>query len=116
MLSCVLHSHDSEASVQCNHIPAPQKETSEKGIGTVNVDQLQPRGFNGYESISSHDEQSEVLKDLTGVSAACFGVLLGMLEGHVRTGYEDRLFFAQVFQWHEAFKDGWGSTEGAPCF
>ncbi|KAG0427178.1 hypothetical protein HPB47_025761 [Ixodes persulcatus] len=50
-----------------------------EGIGTVNVDQFQPRGFSGYESISSHDEHSEVLKDLTGVSAACFAVLLGML-------------------------------------
>lgn len=65
--------------MQCDHIVAPQKETSEKGIGTVNVDQFQPRGFSGYESISSHDEHSEVLKDLTGVSAACFAVLLGML-------------------------------------
>ncbi|CAN7982908.1 unnamed protein product [Ixodes hexagonus] len=79
VLSCVLHSHDSEASVQCSHIPAAQKETSEKGIEAVNVDQLQPREFNGYESVSSDDEHSEVLKDLTGVSAACFAVLLGML-------------------------------------
>ncbi|XP_064472587.1 uncharacterized protein LOC135387167 [Ornithodoros turicata] len=77
-LSCLLNSTYCEASVQCNHLPVPQKETRERGTETINVDQLQPRGFRGYESVMPETDGGEVLKDLTGTSAACFAVLLGL--------------------------------------
>lgn len=65
--------------MQCSQIFAPQKKTRERGTGTINVDHLHPRGFNGYESVSSEDEHGEVLKDLTGVTVVSFAVLLRML-------------------------------------
>lgn len=79
VLSCHFYSNSSEASVQCSQIFAPQKKTRERGTGTINVDHLHPRGFNGYESVSSEDEHGEVLKDLTGVTVVSFAVLLRML-------------------------------------
>ncbi|XP_064462552.1 uncharacterized protein LOC135373250 [Ornithodoros turicata] len=78
-LSCALIATVSEASVQCSSFLMSPKETCEKGIGTVNADQFQPRGFRGYDSVTSESDHAEVLKDLTGVSPTCFAVLLGLL-------------------------------------
>lgn len=79
VLSCILHLESRHASVQCSQTISPPKDTSEVGIWTINIEEVQPRGFKGYESMSPKDEDSEGLKDVSGVTAACFAVLMGLL-------------------------------------
>ncbi|KAL1480255.1 hypothetical protein MTO96_051190 [Rhipicephalus appendiculatus] len=71
-----LHQHISNS---CSHIPVPQSGSCDKSTSTVNVHEFTPKAFCGYESLSPIEENDEALKDLTGVSAACFSILLGIL-------------------------------------
>ncbi|KAL1479607.1 hypothetical protein MTO96_051720 [Rhipicephalus appendiculatus] len=71
-----LHQHISNS---CSHIPVLQSESCDKSTSTVNVHEFTPKALCGYESLSPIEENDEALKDLTGVSAACFSILLGIL-------------------------------------
>lgn len=69
---------DGNASTQCTHYDV---KTREAGTNTVNVSHIEIQGFCGFDTVASHEDKDEAMKDLTGVSFACFVIPLRTLLG-----------------------------------
>lgn len=83
ILNCTLQENGSmfETAVQCSHVPVPPKKLVTKPLEpSTRSQQLQARGFQGYESVAS--QESEALKG----SVRSFGCKLRSPADAVNTG------------------------------
>ncbi|XP_040077607.1 uncharacterized protein LOC120849456 [Ixodes scapularis] len=105
MISCVLWTGACEASNQVAYLAHERPTTADASIAAVCLQDHQPKGFYGYQSLVNHNERVDALRDLTGVTAMVFLTLLNLLskvrgERYLKLGMKSKLLLFLVKMKH----------------
>ncbi|XP_037523930.1 uncharacterized protein LOC119401307 [Rhipicephalus sanguineus] len=76
-IACTLFADACEASTQVAFFAAEQPATADASVAALCLDDHQPKGFYGYQSLV--DKENDALRDLTGVTVTVFLALLRLM-------------------------------------